>query len=86
MLGLGLVVANTFDSAFVGLRDDGQSILDSSPKWSANVPAAFLTASLVAAVVAAVGWAMLTRRYRRLAQLVVAVVAAAAAHRGFRVF
>ncbi len=79
LLGLGLFVANTFDNAFVGLRDDGQSILDSLPDWAADVPAALLSVGLLAGVVAALGWALLTRRYRRLAQLVAALAVAAGA-------
>ncbi len=79
LLGIGLLTANTFDSAFVGLASDGQSILDSLPSWAANVPAAILTVILLAAVAAAVGWALYTHRYRRLVQLLLGVTLAGGA-------
>ena len=50
LLLIGLLIANTFDSAFVGLRNDGQSILESMPEWIADVPAAMLSVGLIATV------------------------------------
>ncbi len=83
LLLIGLLIANTFDSAFVGLRDDGQSILESMPEWIADAPAAMLSVGLIATVALAVLWTLATHRYRRLIQILAAAALAAIASYGF---
>ena len=82
LLLIGLLIANTFDSAFVGLREDGQSILESMPEWLADAPAAMLSVGLIATVALAVLWTLATHRYRRLIQILAAAALAAIASYG----
>lgn len=69
LVGAGLVVANLFDTALMGLSEDGEELVGALPQWGRDLPAAVLAALVVASVVAALGWALLTTRFRRLFML-----------------
>ncbi len=77
-IGVGIFAALTFDRAFLGLRDDGDDVLNTLPDWAADVPAAILAAGLVFGILATTVWALATRRYRRLSFLVGAALLAGA--------
>ena len=74
----GLVVANTFDTAFLGLSIDGQALMDDLPGWAQDVPAVAMAVIVIAANAGALGWMLLTTRYRRLLMLATGFGAAAA--------
>ncbi len=74
----GVGVANVFDSTFLGLSEDGNSTLASLPVWVHDAPAAVLAAMVIAAVAGALGWALVTTRFRRFTMLTAAFVGAAA--------
>ncbi len=38
MVGAGLLVANLFDTAFLGLRQDGEALMADLPAWAGDVP------------------------------------------------
>ena len=72
VLGVGL--ANVADSAFLGLSQDGRTLMESLPAWSRDVASTTLAALTIAASTTAVVWALLTTRFRRLSMLVGAFV------------
>ena len=65
LVGVGLLVANLFDTAFLGLRDDGAALMADLPAWARDVPPVALAVTVAAAVATALGWMLLTTRYRR---------------------
>lgn len=73
----GLAFANLLDSTLLGLSEDGTEAIDGLPAWSKDIPAAALAVAIIAAVVAALAWALVTTRYRRLALLALAFATAA---------
>ncbi|MFW2381167.1 MAG: flippase-like domain-containing protein [Acidimicrobiales bacterium] len=74
----GVGIANLFDSTLLGLSDDTVSAANGLPEWGRDLPAIALGATVLAAVVAALVWCLLARRYRRFAQLALGFVVAAA--------
>lgn len=72
----GLLVANVFDSTFVGLTEDGEASLESLPAWVSQLPATVLAVTVIAAIGAALVWALVTTRYRRLLLLLLALAGA----------
>lgn len=65
LVGIGLLIANLFDTAFLGLRDDGQALMDDLPSWARDVPPVTLAVVVAGSVALALGWMLLTTRYRR---------------------
>jgi uncharacterized membrane protein YbhN (UPF0104 family)/tRNA A-37 threonylcarbamoyl transferase component Bud32 len=70
----GMVVANVFDSSFLGLSEDGASALGGLPTWVRHVPATMLAIAVLATIVGALLWALATTRYRRLVILFIGIV------------
>lgn len=75
----GVFVANVFDSAFLGLSEDGASSLEGLPGWVRQVPATVLAVAVVSFIVGTLLWALATTRFRRFVMLLTAVVLAAGA-------
>lgn len=73
----GLALANIADSALLGLSDDGATAMEDLPGWMTDLPGTVLAVAVIAAVGGSLGWALLTTRYRRVALLGTAFVAAA---------
>ena len=77
MLG-GIATANVLDSAFLGLSEDGADAIANLPSWMDDIPATALAVAVIAGAGGALGWALVTTRYRRFALLAVGFAAAAA--------
>ncbi len=73
----GLVAANLFDSALLGLSEDGAAVIDDLPAWLQDIPAASLAGAVIVAIAAALVWSMLTTRFRRFAMLAIGFASAA---------
>ena len=76
ILGVGLMAgglgaANLFDSALLGLSEDGAAVIDDLPAWLQDIPAAGLAGAVTVAIAAALVWALVTTRFRRLAMLTI---------------
>ena len=65
LIAIGVGIANLFDSALLGLADDGESALSGLPDWVRDIPIAILAAGIVIAAVGSVAWALLRTRFRR---------------------
>lgn len=79
LVGIGIASTNLLDSALLGLSEDGTTAIEDLPDWMHNIPSTGLAVAVVAAIAIAVGWALLTTRYRRFALLFVGLIGAAAA-------
>lgn len=75
---VGIGVANVFDSAFLGLSEDGRTAIDDLPAWVSDVPATALAVAVLSAAAAALAWMLATTRFRRFTLLVVGFAAGAA--------
>lgn len=75
---VGIAAANLFDSAFLGLSEDGAEFVASLPSWMQDLPAVALAVMVIAGAGIALGWALVTTRYRRFALLAAGFTAAAA--------
>ncbi len=72
----GVATANLFDSALLGLSDDGSEAIDDLPAWARDVPSTVLAVALVIFVAGALIASLVTTRYRRLATMGISVAAA----------
>lgn len=77
LLAVGLVAANLFDSALLGLSEDGAAAIDGLPAWMRDLPAAVLAGAVMVAIAATLAWSLLTRRYRRFVVLAIGLPFAA---------
>lgn len=75
---VGLGVANVFDSAFLGLSEDGRTAIEDLPAWVSDVPATALAVAVLSAAVASLAWMLATTRFRRFTLLVVGFASGAA--------
>ncbi len=66
LVAFGVGVANLFDSAFLGLSDDGSTALEGLPDWAIDLPAIALAVTLLSSIAALAVWTFFTRRFRRL--------------------
>ncbi len=81
ILGVGLMAgglgaANLFDSALLGLSEDGAAVIDDLPAWLQDIPAASLAGAVIVAIAAALVWSLLTTRFRRFAMLTIGFASA----------
>lgn len=81
ILGIGLMAgglgaANLFDSALLGLSEDGAAVIDDLPAWLQDIPAAGLAGAVIVAITAALAWSLLSTRFRRFAMLVIGLASA----------
>ncbi|MCP3991748.1 MAG: hypothetical protein GY724_21930 [Actinomycetia bacterium] len=74
LIVVGVVVANVFDSSFLGLSEDGASALSDLPEWVRQVPTAVLAIAVLSAIVGTLLWALATTRYRRFVMLLLGVL------------
>jgi undecaprenyl-diphosphatase len=73
----GVFVANIFDASFLGLRDDGATLLEGLPAWVRQVPATVMAVAVVSSIVGTLLWALATTRFRRFVMLLTGAVLAA---------
>jgi uncharacterized protein (TIRG00374 family) len=69
LIGVGLLVANLFDTAFLGLSDDGQELTSDLPSWANEIPTVLLAVTVATAILGALAWTLVTTRFRRFALL-----------------
>ena len=78
LIAFGLAIANVFDSAFLGLSEDGRTSTADFPSWIGDLPATLLAVAVMTGASAVLVWTLATRRFRRLALLLTGFAAGAA--------
>lgn len=69
LVAVGVGVSNLFDSALLGLRDDGLTALEPFPELLVDLPTTVLPVAVIAAAIGSLVWALSTGGYRRFALL-----------------
>lgn len=65
LIAFGIAFSNLFDSALLGLNDDGMTLLDRFPERLVDLPTMVLPVAVIAAAIGSLGWALITGGYRR---------------------
>lgn len=76
LVAIGVLLANVFDSTFLGLSEDGASALDGLPGWVRQIPATVLAVAVLSSIIGYLVWALATTRYRRFVMLLIGVALA----------
>ena len=69
LIAVGVGVSNLFDSALLGLRDDGITALEPFPERLVDLPTTVLPVAMIAAAIGSLVWALIAGGYRRFALL-----------------
>jgi len=69
LIAVGVGVSNLFDSALLGLRDDGLTALEPFPQLLVDLPTTVLPVAVIAAAIGSLVWALVAGGYRRFALL-----------------
>lgn len=75
---IGVIFANSFDTALLGFSEDIRDTMPGIPQYIRNLPSTILAVAVIGVVGASIIWATVTTRFRRLILLISAFVGAAA--------